>query len=239
MSLVEATIILMVISLLTAVLAPSIGDYVSEARHTKAKEDVEAIGTAIMRLARDIGPCFKFTPADPCTMDNRVDILHSEGPDVGGNDFSATATNFTSTDNISNDAINWNNDASALIGDSMMDQLVNNVPDYNTPADTTPTGYTITGPNAGLGWRGAYIGSEIGPDPWGRRYLATTVFLAVATDAVDGTAEGNRRGGWSHDSVVISGGSNQLFDTPIGGSANFGAGRIGDDLLYVVSGDSR
>src|SRR5687767_7383196 len=41
MSLVEATIILMVLAILTAVIAPSAGDYVNDARQTKAKEDVE------------------------------------------------------------------------------------------------------------------------------------------------------------------------------------------------------
>ena len=36
MSLVEATIILMVLAILTAVIAPSAADYVNDARHTKA-----------------------------------------------------------------------------------------------------------------------------------------------------------------------------------------------------------
>ena len=44
MSLVEATIILMVLAILTSVLAPSIGDYVNDARQVKAKEDLEALG---------------------------------------------------------------------------------------------------------------------------------------------------------------------------------------------------
>src|SRR5689334_9700995 len=58
MSLVEATIILMVLSILTAVIAPSVGDYIEDARHTKAKEDVEAIGGGILRTVRDSGlPC--------------------------------------------------------------------------------------------------------------------------------------------------------------------------------------
>ena len=43
MSLIEATIILMVLAILTSVLAPSVGDYVNDARQTKVKEDIEAL----------------------------------------------------------------------------------------------------------------------------------------------------------------------------------------------------
>ena len=55
MSLVEATIILMVLAILTSVLAPSIGDYVNDARQTKVREDLEALGTSVARLVRDTG----------------------------------------------------------------------------------------------------------------------------------------------------------------------------------------
>lgn len=238
MSLVEVTIILMILALLTASLAPSITDYVSEARHTKAKEDIEAIGASIMRLTRDVGGCIKLTPTTACNMVNRVEIMFSAGPDVGTAHLGSTATSFASAGNISA-SLNWNNDADTDIGSSMADQLANNVPNYDTPAETNPTGYTIGGPTSGLGWRGAYLPADIGPDPWGSRYLSNVVFLTVATDAVDGTTEGARRGGWSRDVVVVSAGSNALFDSPFGGSANFGVGKLGDDLVYILGGDTR
>src|SRR5687768_9285234 len=82
MSLVEATIILMVLAILTSVLAPSIADYVNEARSTKAKEDVEVLGTVIMRLLRDVGLPFpvRTVGASPSKAStNRVDLLVSEG----------------------------------------------------------------------------------------------------------------------------------------------------------------
>src|SRR5215467_8378394 len=75
MSLVEATIILMVLALLTAVIAPSAGDYIEEARNTKAKHDVEAIGTGLVRLLRDTGlPCLSKTGAS-CSKANKVEPL--------------------------------------------------------------------------------------------------------------------------------------------------------------------
>ena len=239
MSLIEATIILMILFLLTAVMSPAIGDYVEDARHTKGKEDVEAIGISISRLQRDIGSCLKIDASAGCTMTNRVDILRSNGPDVVAADLGTTAaTAFDSTGDITS-ALNWDDDQTAGIGDTMDNQFVMNTPNYATPAETTPSGYTKSGPQAGLGWRGAYLSGPIGADPWGKVYLVNSVFLVVASDATDGTAEGDRRGGWSRDTVAISAGPNGLFDTPFGGSANFGTAVSGDDLLYVLRGDTR
>jgi hypothetical protein len=238
MSLVEATIILMVLFLLTAVLSPAIGDYIEDARHTKGKEDVEAIGITINRLQRDIGACLKEDATLGCTEQNRVDILRSNGPDVAAADLGTSAVVYADVD-VLGGTINWDDDQDANVGDTLDSQFVLNTPNYDTPAESTPTGYTKSGPQAGLGWRGAYMSAPIGTDPWGKVYLASTVFLVVASDSTDGTAEGDRRGGWSRDAIVVSAGPNGLFDTPIGGSANYGTSLSADDLIYVVRGDSR
>jgi hypothetical protein len=121
----------------------------------------------------------------------------------------------------------------------MVNQFVANTPNYDTPAETVPAGYTKSGPQSGLGWRGAYITPPIGTDPWGKVYLANTSFLVVATDSTDGDQEGDRRGGWSRDAIVVSAGPNGLFDTLFGGNANFGITSTGDDLIYVLRGDTR
>jgi hypothetical protein len=238
MSLVEATIILSILFLLTAVLSPSIGDYVEDARQTKGKEDVEAIGVSIARLQRDVGACLKIAAGTGCTMTNRLEILRSSGPDVVASDLGTTAVDFASVGNISA-AINWDDDQAANIGDTIDSQMILNTPDYDTPAETAPTGYTKSGPQAGLGWRGAYLTSPVGTDPWGKVYLSNVVFLVVASDANDDAAEGGRRGGWSRDTLVVSAGPNGLFDTAIGGNTNYGTDRQGDDLLYVLRGDTR
>jgi hypothetical protein len=156
---------------------------------------------------------------------------------------STATTDFTSTNNITA-ALNWDDDRTANVGDTLENQFVLNAPDYNTPAETNPTGYTVSGPLAGLGWRGAYMTSPIGTDPWGRVYLVNVVFLAVATDASDNTAEGGIRGGWSHDTFVISAGPNNFYDTSFGITDGttvgaYGTTRQGDDLIYIVRGDTR
>jgi type II secretory pathway pseudopilin PulG len=88
MSLVEATIILLVLMLLTSVLAPSIYDFVVDAKMVKVKEDCEAIGVSLMRLVRDVGPCLQYVSGD-CSGDNRIDALYSRGV-AGGFDWPAT-----------------------------------------------------------------------------------------------------------------------------------------------------
>jgi type II secretory pathway pseudopilin PulG len=232
MSLVEATIILSVLAVLTSVLSPSIGDYVNDARQVKVKEDCEAIGTSIARIVRDVGACIRKSGEQGCTKANRVDLLFSSGPDVAAGDLASSAASFSS--GALAGVLNWDRDDAAN-ADSMERQFVLNGPTYPTPASLGT--YAVSGPQTGLGWRGAYLSSPIGPDPWGRRYLANTAFLSVATDA-EGAGEGARSGGWSHDVFCISGGPNAVFETPIGG-VNTGTGRLGDDFVYIVSGGTR
>jgi len=240
MSLIEATIILMILFLLTAVMSPAVGDYIEDARHTKGKEDVEAIGVSIVRLQRDVGNCLKLVAATACTEANRVDILRSSGPDIVVGDLNTTlAVDFTHAD-ITPGTINWDDDQVADVGDTMEMQFVlNTTPLYPTPADSTPTGFTKSGPQAGLGWRGAYLSAPIGTDPWGKVYVSNTAFLVVASDSTDGTLEGNKAGGWSRDTIVLSAGPNGIFDTPFGGNVAHGTTVGGDDLIYVVRGDTR
>jgi hypothetical protein len=237
LSLIEVTIMLLVLMLLTGVLAPSIMDFVKDAQWVKVKEDCEAIGVSVVRLTRDVGPCLKFSGSGACTKSNRADLLYSDGPDVTTNDVAGdAAASFSGGGNTATD-LNWNTDDSR--GDSMQHQFVDNGggPAYPTPADLGT--YTSVGPQAGLGWRGAYLSSPIGPDPWGHRYLVNTVFLSVARDANPGTGEGQKSGGWSHDTFCISAGPNGQYETAFGGNATHGVYRRGDDFIFIISGDTR
>lgn len=247
MSLVEATIILMVLMLLTGVLAPSINDYVNDAKDVKVKEDCEAIGFTVMRLVRDIGPCLRFNANQDnwqqnftrhCQKQNRVDILFSDGPDVTQNDLIGDASqSFNGNNNVANNQINWDDDDQR--GDSMEHQFVTNDTGPRYPTPSTLNTYDRPGPHFNLGWRGAYLSSPIGPDPWGNRYLVNTVFLATARDANQGIGEGEMSGGWSHDVFCLSAGRNSLFETAFGGNQFGGTSRGGDDFIYVISGSSR
>jgi type II secretory pathway pseudopilin PulG len=237
LSLIEVTVVLLVLMTLTGVLAPSIMDFVHDAQWVKAKEDCEAIGVSVVRLMRDVGPCLKLDGTGACTKANRVDLLYSDGPDVTPADVGGeAAAGFNGGGNTAG-PLNWHTDSAR--GDSMQHQLVDNGggSGYPSPADLGT--YDHAGPGAGLGWRGAYLSSPVGPDPWGHRYLVNTVFLAVARDADAGSGDGQRSGGWSRDTFCISAGPNGQYETPFGGNAAYGADRRGDDLIFIISGDTR
>jgi hypothetical protein len=237
LSLVEVTIMLLVLMTLTGVLAPSIMDFVRDAQWVKAKEDCDAIGVSVVRLMRDVGACLKFSGSSTCTRANRVDLLYSDGPDVTPDDVGGEAAAGFNGGGTTASALNWHSDSAR--GDSMEHQFIDNGggPGYPAPADLSSD--LFAGPGAGLGWRGAYLSPPIGPDPWGHRYLVNTVFLAVARDADAGTGEGQRSGGWSHDTFCISAGPNGQYETPFAGNAAHGVYRRGDDLIFVISGDTR
>ena len=235
LSLIEVTIMLLVLMLLTGVLAPSVMDYVKDAQWVKVKEDCEAIGVSVIRLTRDVGSCVKFAGTGTCTMLNRVDLLYSDGPDVTASALADDATTaFDSPGNVGM-PLTWSNDD--VRGDSMERQFTTNGPGYLSPAALAS--YSAVGPLFGLGWRGAYLSAPIGPDPWGHRYLVNSVFLSVATDATPGTGEGQRSGGWSNDAFCVSAGPNGLLQTAFGGNAASGVTRRGDDFLFIIAGDTR
>ena len=249
LSLVEVTIMLLVLMLLTGVLAPSIFDFVHDAQWVKLKEDCEAIGLTVARLTRDVGSCLKFNGNQSCTKYNRVELLHSDGPAVDEQSLGSSAVS-VNNGNLKHGWLNWNSDRS----DSMENQFVTNGSRYPTPNGSTG------GPLSRLGWRGAYLSPPIGSDPWGRRYLVNSAFLAVTSDSSsfdmraepcgdDGGrgrgncnghgGEGSISGGWSYNTFCISSGPNGVYETPIGGNGHGGAIRMGDDFIYIISGGTR
>ncbi len=251
LSLVEVTIMLLVLMLLTGVLAPSIFDFINDAKWVKVKEDCEAIGLSVARITRDVGPCLKFAGNQPCTKANRADLLHSDGPAVVAANLAATAVPVVNAANLQTSPMNWDTVAR---GDSIEDQFVSNSPVYSIPTGTS------VGPLFGLGWRGAYLAPPIGPDPWGHQYLVNSAFLAVATDAPSGSSMADRAPAgdssvspsvawcpippppsppWAYNTFCLSAGPNSVYETPIGGNANGGVTRVGDDFTFVIAGSTR
>jgi type II secretory pathway pseudopilin PulG len=236
MSLVEATIILMTLAILTAVISPTIGDYVSSARNTKAKEDVEAIGTAILRVTRDTGlPCLSkdaSTVTDACKVAKRADLLYS-----GGNTPKVSTVAYTVADGSNAAAtspVNWLGETEEAANKvTMDDQFILD----STAGYSAATVAAAGGPRPGTGWRGAYLSGPIGPDPWGAAYESNTMFLTVATNAnVDNTKEGDLGSVWQADTFVISAGANGVIETKFGSAKGTTPG--GDDVVYVVQGSS-
>ncbi len=240
LSLVEVTIMLLVLMLLTSVLAPSIFDFVNDARRVKVKEDCEAIGVSVARLTRDVGDCLKFRADQPCTLANRVDLIYSGGPKVTSQDVDPNVAPLTFGN--AKGTLTWSDEEER--GDTMEHQLVDNGagagPAYPTPGILGAISRTL--PEFGLGWRGAYVSSPIGADPWGHRYLVNSVFLAVAKDATSGhimVVPPPSQDGWSFDVMCISAGPNGIFQTDFASASGFGTNRRGDDFTFVIQGDTR
>jgi type II secretory pathway pseudopilin PulG len=196
-SLVEATVILMVLAVLTSVLAPSAADYVNDARQVKAAKDVQAIGSAIEQVLRDITlPCLSLSGAS-CALDNdgRAELLVS-GPNSNQNLPAAAVGPYVApnANTTSSTDLNWgggSGDVNNSRRDEMDNQLVVNEPDGSAAsAYPGPTFMSGGGYRPGTGWRGPYMGGSIGLDPWNYAYQVNTVFLAVASDAAAGTGEG-------------------------------------------------
>ncbi len=155
-SLVEATIILSVFAILAAVLSPVLSTAIDGAKRARARDDAEAICTAIQQFFADTGKNFFQTDGGrPVRAATPVEVLISDGdvPDLG-----PTGDN------------QWRAPFNGTTVDTLANHLVQNTPGDN-PARAYPT------PGAG-GWRGAYLTAPVDPDPWGNRYAVNVKFFA-------------------------------------------------------------
>jgi type II secretory pathway pseudopilin PulG len=232
---VEASLILSVIAVLTATLAPSIAGFVNDAQHASAKSDVEAIGSALTRMLSDVGESWVLrdgngtaaTSPPSHVAGNRVDLLVTAGaiPTVG------TARSTAGAD--------WDDPVDNAAVQRAEYYLASNTPSnaaanaYRTPASMSVL--TEFDPDSGAlynaehGWRGSYLPGPIGPDPWGTRYSINVEFLARALGAGPS--------GTVNDVFVLSAGPDRVVDTRFDSDGVNGG--VGADLLYVVSGGTR
>ena len=228
MSLVEATIILSVLALLTAVLAPSINDFANDAKRTKAAGDVQTIGSAIARMLKDTGETMVLVSgavvggAGPShALANRITMLVGDGlvPTVSGGAVGTSTTNWNSL----------TTDVSPKIVETIASVLIDNTPGYRAEATMTvatnfdpSTGQTY---NSEFAWRGSYLSGPVGADPWGTRYAVNTEFLGFISGATQTQID--------KDVFVLCTGPNGIAQTSFAGDTTSPGG---DDIIYVVSG---
>lgn len=232
LSLVEAMIILTIIGTLSAVLAPTLNNYLQDAKRTKARKDCEAIASALGRVLTDVGEAWLLrdgngsAATDPPlhTSGNRVDLIVTTGmTPVLGLARSSGSPDWTAT--VDNGSVQ-----------ELSHHLVLNTPSnasgnrYRIPTDMT-VGFDPTSGaqfNSEFAWRGPYLSGGVGPDPWGMRYAVNVEFLAKALGA---GPSGN-----TNDVFVLSAGGNLKTDTRFDTSETTA---LVDDILYVVSGGTR
>ncbi len=157
-SLVEATIVLAVVAILTGAVAPSVSRTLAQGRVARANTDVRAITTAVHNLLAEHTLFVPFTSTGAADGD-AIEMLVSDG------DIPFTAIGAT----------NWDNPVACCAGAVdvafLEAHLVNN----------TGLGAAGSYSVAAGGWRGAYINAPVDPDPWGNRYAVNTEYLKAAT----------------------------------------------------------
>lgn len=156
-TLIEITIVLTVLAVISAVAAPTASRTLDRARVTRALGDQAGIRTAILAFANEL-PGY-------------------QGFNIDGTSPSATPVNMLVSDG------DTPREASAT-GDARWDDPVDNATglvDFlerhlvtNNPRGNAAFAYPISGGNQ---WRGAYLTSPIDPDPWGNRYAVNTKYL--------------------------------------------------------------
>jgi type II secretory pathway pseudopilin PulG len=212
MSLVEATIILLVLMLLTAVLAPSMGDFIADAKMVKVKEDCEAIGLTVMRLVHDVGPCLRSQAAGEC-----LPAIYSDGR-TGYGDWPERG------------------------GDMEEQFVVNEHagrPIYPLP---TWRGAYLSAPVGPDPWGTRYgVNVKFLVPPAPATAVAMRRVSDPGCTGAPGTAPGCGGGiaDLDRDVVCLSGGPNQTYETSFEGLDAGGTHRRGDDFVYVIQGSQR
>ncbi len=234
LSLIEVIIIVAVLSILGAALAPVVEGVLSESRQAKAREDMQAIGGAIVRFLSDTGEDF---------------FLQD------GNGASATATPSHASTNVANMLIgdgdipalgvargagtDWNTARDDAAVQTLAAHLILNTPsNLSANAYRSATNMSVTAnfdPTSGatfnseFAWRGPYLAGPVDPDPWGHRYAVNVEFLAriAGTNGPEGNV---------NDVVVLCAGPDGETDTAF---AVDGVTPGDDDILFLVQGGTR
>ncbi len=241
-TLVEVTIILMVVSVLSLVMLPGLGSYLRDARLARARGDLRAIHEAVVRFLEDTGEgVFRRigngnrgtsaggpgAPSSP-EPDYTLDMLISDGDMPDGGDVG--------------DGWKWREPWSGHPVDTLANHLVQNTPGndpsarYRTPADIYADGSEqpvafASQAGARFAWRGAYVNAPVRSDPWGNRYAVNVRFLDPGADSATGDGAG-----YLYDVFVLSAGPDEEIDTPF---SIDGVVPGDDDLVRVISGGSR
>jgi len=252
-SLIELTIILVVLSILCAILAPVMDRYIRNAKICRAREDVQAIGCCIWMFIEDTGNSRFYIDGGTLDVDvgdplrdalgggapdedagNRVNILVSDG------DISEIGPDGDGT---------WGQTVNFVDVDFLENHLVINTVGYRTPRDLNNLGASPMfarnssgGFNSEFAWRGPYMTPPIDPDPWGNRYAVNVIFLDAVADSDNDDVwhdewvlpgDGN---GFTEDCIVLCTGPDEEVDTLFGVDGNTPGD---DDIIFVVSANSR
>ncbi len=238
-TLVEVTIILLVLVILGTIMLPQLGNYNRLARYVKVKEDVGALCSSMKKMLDEVMDNAFW--GDPVTQSVAIGLLFTDGA-VPALDASLVAA----TD------VNW---LLPSVGASLAPQVTTDYPSQVTPpggsfvADRFANHLLVNDPLGGggehykdltnlafgqwaFGWHGPYF-NELTSDPWGDRYMSNVFALHSHAGNVYTSAV-----------IALSAGPNQRVDTAFdmyyrsitkGGNPGPGFAVGGDDIVCVLS----
>jgi len=239
-TLVEVSIILSVLAVLSLILLPSMGSYLRDARLARARGDLAVISQAIFSFLEDTGEgafrCqgkrettdgYDYDPKSP-DPEWVIGMLVSDGdtPDGGS------------------EIWQWRRPVDGRTVDTLANHLVQNTPGnewvarYRTPAELftgAPAAHfafaSQMGGNARFAWRGPYLSGPVRSDPWGNRYAVNVRFLDARS-----ASDGDSLSAYLEDVFVLSAGPDEQVDTEY---AVDGVSPGDDDLIQVLAGGGR
>lgn len=259
-TLVEVTIILLVLVILSSILLPNLGGFNRLARYARVKEDIGAICASAARMLVDVGEVAFYhwggrdggrNMSDTPYREDPVGLLVGDGdtPELNGNVAGNGAhwqtpfgNRFVEGKDISGIAVEFR-------VDTIANHLIHNTPSsnpanaYRTPLDMI-SGNSSAGVTGGLhfdtpgaqgfnsmfAWRGPYISDRVDADPWGNRYMINVFALWIPSD-MDGD-------GFNSAVVCYSAGPDEEIDTEFNQPTGWFTGD--DDITAIVhSGGSR
>lgn len=157
-SIIEATIVLTVIAILTGAISPTVSRTLARARLARAATDVAAIKSAMNSFITEHTLFVPFTSTGASGGDI-IEML------VGDGDIPFTAIGATSWDDVVA-CCGAEPDVAFMEGHLVTNSSLGGIGSYSTAAG---------------GWKGTYINAPIDPDPWGNRYAVNVQYLKTTT----------------------------------------------------------
>ena len=184
-TLVEVTIILMVLVILSGIMLPQMGNFNRLARYVKVKEDLGAICAGMKKMLDEVmlggfygEPRWRADPIGLLVGPGTAPMHNGAGTD---NWVLGTGDHFEETTDDGSTGVHFE-----------VDSFINHL-QQNRPLDSGDPGNRYKNPlddpeswaaGAFFGWRGPYF-DDFSTDPWGNRYAANVFALHRGHDAPD------------------------------------------------------
>ena len=231
-TLVELTIILMVLVILSAILLPQMGGFNRLARYVRVKEDLGAICSVLKQMLDDVGEGTFYADPGPDHIPRRdhlpIGLLVGDG-DIPIGPTDSDDSRFEWTRPVAAQ-FSIPTDGGCLDPTFVVDRLANHLV-HNTPLGDGRHRWrgpldAMRGFNSLFAWRGPYMDDPVVSDPWGNRYMANVFALynPPSAGALERYASGV---------VCFSAGLDSEVDTAF--NQPFGWATDDDDLAVVLS----